>query len=118
MARVLLVDDAAFMRMRCGRLLTENGHEVFEAENGQEGISQYFSIRPDVVLMDITMPVMDGIAALKEIIKRDPDARVVMCSASGQKSMVIESIRSGAKDFVMKPYEPDRILAAIDKLLT
>jgi len=118
LAKVLLVDDAAFMRMRCGRLLSENGHEIFEAENGAEGVKQYEAVKPDVVLMDITMPVMDGIAALKEIMKRDSSARVVMCSAAGQKSMVIEAIKSGAKDFIMKPYEPDRILAAISKLAT
>lgn len=118
MARVLLVDDAAFMRMRCGKLLVENGHEVVEAENGAEGVRQYLSSRPDVVLMDITMPVMDGISALKEIMRQDSGARVVMCSAAGQKSMVIEAIKSGAKDFVMKPYEPERILSTIAKVVT
>lgn len=115
MPKILLVDDAAFMRMRCAKLLTENGYDVAEAENGQEAISKYQSYRPDLVLMDITMPVMDGISATREIKNLDANARVVMVSALGQQTMVIEAIKAGAKDFVVKPFEPDKILATVRK---
>ena len=117
MARILVVDDAAFMRMRCSKLLMENGHDVEEAENGQEAIKKYEITRPDLVLMDITMPVMDGITAVKEIRSRFPEARVVMVSALGQQSMVIEAIKAGARDFVVKPFQPDKILATVSKHL-
>jgi two-component system, chemotaxis family, chemotaxis protein CheY len=118
MARVLIADDAAFMRMMIRNILTQNGHEVVgEAENGQEAVERYGELKPDVTTMDITMPEKDGIAALKEIIAADPAARVVMCSALGQESKVIESIRSGAKDFVVKPFQQDRVLAAVAKAL-
>lgn len=115
--KILLVDDAAFMRMRCAKLLTENGYEVGEAENGQEAISKYQSYQPDLVLMDITMPVMDGITATREIRAFDPNAKVVMVSALGQQTMVIEAIKAGAKDFVVKPFEPDKILATVRKVI-
>jgi two-component system chemotaxis response regulator CheY len=115
--KILLVDDAAFMRMRCSKLLKENGYEVGEAENGQEAINKYRSFRPDLVLMDITMPVMDGIAATKEIKALDPNAKVVMVSALGQQTMVIEAIKAGAKDFVVKPFEPDKILLTVKKFV-
>jgi two-component system, chemotaxis family, chemotaxis protein CheY len=118
MARVLIADDAAFMRMMIRNILTQNGHEVVgEAENGQEAVQRYAELKPDVTTMDITMPEKDGIAALKEIMAADPTARVVMCSALGQESKVIESIRSGAKDFVVKPFQQDRVLAALAKAL-
>jgi two-component system, chemotaxis family, chemotaxis protein CheY len=118
MARVLIADDAAFMRMMIRNILTQNGHEVVgEAENGQEAVERYAELKPDVTTMDITMPEKDGIAALKEIMAADPAARVVMCSALGQESKVIESIRSGAKDFVVKPFQQDRVLAALAKAL-
>ncbi|MDB4896091.1 MAG: cheY [Firmicutes bacterium] len=117
MPKILLVDDAAFMRMRCAKLLTENGYEVAEAENGQEAIQKYQSYRPDLVLMDITMPVMDGIASTREIKTLDPNARIVMVSALGQQTMVIEAIKAGAKDFVVKPFEPDKILATVRKIV-
>lgn len=117
MPKILLVDDAAFMRMRCAKLLVENGYEVNEAENGQEAISKYQAYRPDLVLMDITMPVMDGISATREIKSADPNARVVMVSALGQQTMVIEAIKAGAKDFVVKPFEPDKILATVKKFV-
>ncbi len=117
MAKVLLVDDAAFMRMRTARLLTEQGHEVVEASNGREAVDVYIDQRPDAVLMDITMPEMDGIEALKAIRLLDPDARVAMLTAMGQQSIVIEAIRAGARDFVVKPFEKDRVLAAVHKLL-
>ncbi len=117
MPKILLVDDAAFMRMRCSKLLTEHGFEVAEAENGQEAIAMYQSYQPDLVLMDITMPVMDGITATREIKNIDPDAKVVMVSALGQQTMVIEAIKAGAKDFVVKPFEPEKILATVRKFV-
>ncbi|HLN63344.1 MAG TPA: response regulator [Symbiobacteriaceae bacterium] len=117
MPKILLVDDAAFMRMRCAKLLTENGYEVGEAENGQEAIQKYQTYRPDLVLMDITMPVMDGITATREIKALDTGAKVVMVSALGQQTMVIEAIKAGAKDFVVKPFEPDKILATVKKFV-
>jgi two-component system chemotaxis response regulator CheY len=119
MARVLITDDAAFMRMMIRNILSQNGHEVVgEAANGEQAIEQYAAVKPDVCTMDITMPEMDGIAALKGILAADPDARVVMCSALGQEAKVIESIRAGAKDFIVKPFQQDRVLAAIEKALT
>lgn len=115
MPKILLVDDAAFMRMRCAKLLTENGYEVDEAENGVDAVTKYQSVKPDLVLMDITMPVMDGITAVREIVTRDARAKVVMVSALGQQTMVIESIKAGAKDFVVKPFQPDKILETVKK---
>lgn len=115
MPKILLVDDAAFMRMRCAKLLTENGYEVDEAENGADAVTKYQSVKPDLVLMDITMPVMDGITAVREIVTRDARAKVVMVSALGQQTMVIESIKAGAKDFVVKPFQPDKILETVKK---
>ena len=118
MARVLITDDAAFMRMMIKNILTQNGHEVVgEAENGSQAIEQYASLKPDVCTMDITMPEMDGIEALKGILAADPSARVVMCSALGQEAKVIESIRAGAKDFVVKPFQQDRVLVRDRKAL-
>ena len=118
MARILIADDAAFMRMMIKNILTQNGHEVVgEAENGAEAVERYAELKPDVTTMDITMPEKDGIAALKEIIAADPSAKVVMCSALGQEAKVIESIRSGAKDFVVKPFQQDRVLSAVTKAL-
>lgn len=117
MAKILLVDDADFMRMRSAKLLTENGYSVVEAQNGAEAIEVYLAEKPDVVLMDITMPVMDGITAVREIVKRDPQAKVIMCSALGQQTMVIEAIKAGAKDFIVKPFQPDKILSTLKKHL-
>ncbi len=118
MARVLIADDAAFMRMMIKNILTQNGHEVVaEAENGQQAVDKYLEVRPDVCTMDITMPEKDGLAALKEIVAADPKAKVIMCSALGQEAKVIESIRSGARDFVVKPFQQDRVLAALSKAL-
>jgi len=116
-AKILVVDDAAFMRMRCSKLLTENGYEVVEAENGLDAIAKYKENKPDAVLLDITMPEMDGLTALKEIRKVDPDAKVAMVTAMGQQSMIMDAIKSGAKDFVVKPFQPDRVLAAVKKLV-
>src|SRR3712207_3922349 len=103
MARVLIADDAAFMRMMIKNILSQNGHEVVgEAANGTEAVSKWAELTPDVTTMDITMPEKDGIAALKEILAANPAAKIIMCSALGQEAKVIESIRSGAKDFVVK----------------
>lgn len=117
MARILVVDDAAFMRMRVVKLLAAQGHELEEAENGQEAVHKYEAVRPDLVLMDITMPLMDGIAATRAIKAQDPDARVVMVSALGQQTMVIEAIKAGARDFVVKPFEPEKILQTVERHL-
>jgi two-component system, chemotaxis family, chemotaxis protein CheY len=118
MARILIADDAAFMRMMIKNILTQNGHEVVgEASNGAEAVARYAELQPDVMTMDITMPEKDGIEALKEIIAADPQAKIVMCSALGQETKVIESIRSGAKDFVVKPFQHDRVLSAVTKAL-
>lgn len=117
MPRILVVDDAEFMRLRLSKLLASNGYEVIEAADGQQAVERYRELRPDLVLMDITMPVMDGIAAVKGIKQIDPSATIIMCSALGQQSMVIEAVKAGAKDFVVKPFEPDKILAAIKKHL-
>jgi two-component system chemotaxis response regulator CheY len=117
MARVLIVDDAAFMRVRAARVLEDAGHEVAEAENGIQAVQKYAEWRPDAVLMDITMPEMDGLTALKEIKKLDPQARVAMVTAMGQQGIVMEALKAGARDFVLKPFQPDRVLAALNKLL-
>ena len=114
--RVLVVDDAAFMRMMVKDILSKNGYEVVgEAENGMKALEKYQELKPDLVTMDITMPEMDGIQALKKIKQLDPNASVVMCSAMGQQAMVIESIQSGARDFIVKPFQPDRVLEAVKK---
>lgn len=118
-AKVLIVDDAAFMRMMLKDILTKNGFEVVgEAENGKMAAQMYGELKPDVVTMDITMPEMDGIAAVKEIKGSDPGAKVVMVSAMGQQAMVIEAIRAGAADFIVKPFQPDRVLEALGKALS
>jgi two-component system, chemotaxis family, chemotaxis protein CheY len=117
MARILVVDDAAFMRVRAAKVLEDNGHEVALAENGREAVTKYAQWRPDAVLMDITMPEMDGLAALKEIRKIDPAARVAMVTAMGQQAIVMAALKAGAKDFLLKPFQPDRILATLQKLL-
>ncbi len=117
MAKIMVVDDAAFMRMRCTKLLTEMGHDVSEAANGVEAVEKYQESKPDGVLLDITMPEMDGIATLKKLMEIDPAAKVAMCTAMGQQSMVIDALKSGAKDFVIKPFDADRVRAAVQKLV-
>ena len=118
MPTVLITDDAAFMRMMLKDILTKGGYEVVgEAANGNESITKYKELKPDLVTMDITMPECDGISALKQIMASDPNAKVVMCSAMGQQAMVIESIQSGAKDFIVKPFQPQRVLEAVKKLI-
>ena len=115
---ILICDDAAFMRMMIKDILTKNGYNVAgEAENGVKAIEKFKEISPDLVLMDITMPEMDGIQALKEIKKLDGSATVIMCSAMGQQAMVIESIQSGAKDFIVKPFQADRVIEAVKKAI-
>ena len=119
MARVLVVDDAAFMRKLVTDALTKGGHEVIgEAGNGVEAVSRFQELKPDLVTLDITMPEKDGLAALQDIISLDPGARVIMCSALGQESKVLESIKIGAKDFVVKPFQPDRVIGAVEQALS
>ena len=114
--KVLIVDDAAFMRMMIKDILTKNGYEVVgEAENGQKALEKYQDLNPDLTTMDITMPEMDGITAVREIKKIDPNAKIIMCSAMGQQAMVIEAIQCGARDFIVKPFQPDRVLEAVSK---
>ena len=118
MANIMVVDDAAFMRLMIRNILEEAGHTVVcEAENGREAVDKYKQYRPDLVTLDITMPVMEGLEALGEIRRFDPNAVVIMCSAMGQKPMVIEAIKMGAKDFIVKPVQPDRVLEAVGKAL-
>ncbi|MDW7674615.1 MAG: response regulator [Bacillota bacterium] len=116
--RILVVDDAAFMRMMIKDILSKNGFEIVgEAENGQVAVDKYGDLLPDLVTMDITMPEMDGITAVKTIKKSHPDAKIVMCSAMGQQAMVIDAIQAGAKDFIVKPFQPDRVLEAVRKAI-
>ena len=115
--RVLIVDDAMFMRMMLKDILSKNGYEVVgEAANGKEAIDKYIELRPDLVLLDITMPEMDGIEALKKIKIIEPKAKIIMCSAMGQQNMVIEAIQNGALDFVVKPFQPDRVIESLRKV--
>ena len=115
---ILVCDDAAFMRMMIKDILTKNGYNVAgEAENGAKAVEKYNELKPDLVLMDITMPEKDGIQALKDIKAADAGAKVIMCSAMGQQSMVIEAIQAGAKDFIVKPFQADRVIESIRKIL-
>ncbi len=115
---ILIVDDAAFMRMMIKDILTKNGYNVAgEAENGAKAVEKYNELKPDLVLMDITMPEMDGIQALKKIKEGDGGAMVIMCSAMGQQAMVIEAIQAGAKDFIVKPFQAERVLEAVRKVV-
>ena len=118
MAKILLVDDAAFMRMMLKTTLTKAGYtDLIEAEDGAKAVEIYTAERPDLVFMDITMPNKDGLETLKEIKALDPNATIVMCSAMGQETMVMDSIKSGAKDFIVKPFKPERILSTVKKIL-
>lgn len=115
---ILICDDAAFMRMMIKDILTKNGYNVVgEAENGAKAVEKYAELKPDLCLMDITMPEMDGIQALKKIKESDSSALVIMCSAMGQQAMVIESIQAGAKDFIVKPFQADRVIEAVKKVV-
>lgn len=114
----MVVDDAAFMRLMLKDMLKSHGFEIVaEATNGKEAVHLFKQVRPDLVTMDITMPEMDGIAALTEIKKIDPHAKVIMCSAMGQQKMVIDAIQAGAKDFIVKPFNKDRVIEAVSKFL-
>ncbi|MGI6225615.1 MAG: response regulator [Peptococcales bacterium] len=116
--KILIVDDAAFMRMMIKDILLKNGFVVVgEAENGRVAVEKYKELQPDLVTMDITMPEMDGIQAVKQIKEINGAARIVMCSAMGQQAMVIDAIQAGAKDFIVKPFQPDRVLEAVRKAL-
>ena len=115
---ILICDEAACMRMMIKDILTKNGYNIVgEAENGAKAVEKYAELKPDLVLMDITMPEMDGIEALKKIKAADANASIIMCSAMGQQAMVIESIQSGAKDFIVKPFQADRVLEAVQKVV-
>ncbi|MGM9974019.1 MAG: response regulator [Clostridiaceae bacterium] len=118
MTKVLIVDDAAFMRMMIRDILEKNGFEVVgEASNGIKAVELYKKEKPEVVTMDITMPDMDGIEAVKQIKAFDPDSKIIMCSAMGQQSMVMDAIRAGARDFIVKPFQADRVIEAIRKAI-
>ncbi len=116
--KILVVDDAAFMRMMIKNSLTGQGYvNIVEAADGKEAVDAYNAEKPDLVIMDITMPNMDGLQALQAIKAADPNAKIVMCSAMGQESMVVDAIRYGALDFIVKPFKQDRILQTVEKIL-
>lgn len=117
-SKILIVDDAAFMRMMIKDIVSKNDYEVVgEAQNGLEAIAMYEQFKPDIVTMDITMPEKDGISAVKDIMAIDPKAKIIMCSAMGQQSLVMEAIKAGARDFLVKPFKADRVIQALDKVL-
>lgn len=117
MQKVMVVDDAQFMRVRLTKLLVGHGYEVVEAENGAQAVLTYQAAKPDVVLMDVTMPEKDGLEALADIRAIDPTAKVIMLTALGQESMVVQAVQAGAKDYVVKPFDPDRVMVALQKVL-
>ncbi|RLL45416.1 response regulator [Oceanobacillus piezotolerans] len=118
MARILIVDDAKFMRVTLASMLEKENHEVIgEAINGEEAILLYKQLSPDIVTMDITMPVMNGVDALKTIMEMDPSAKVIVCSAMGQQKVIVEAIEAGAKDFIVKPFDEQRVLKTIEYIL-
>ena len=118
MPTVLIVDDALFMRTTLKKVLTEAGFTVVgEAENGAVAVARYQELRPDAVMMDITMPVMDGLTALKKIRELAPDAVVIMCTALGQESSVMDAVKSGAKDYIIKPFKPEKVAEALRKAI-
>lgn len=117
-ARILIVDDAIFMRSMLKDIFKKNNFEVAgEAENGLEAVKKYKELRPDLTTMDIVMPEMNGIEAVREIMKFDPDAKVLMCSALGQEALVTESIEAGARDFIIKPFSPKMVLEVVNQIL-
>ena len=118
MAKILVVDDAAFMRKVIRDTLTKNGYtDITEAVDGRDAVEKYFEIHPDLVLMDITMPNMDGLEALKAIRSKDSNANIVMCSAMGQEAMVVEAVQAGIKDFIVKPFKDDRLMKTVNSIL-
>ena len=114
---VLVVDDAVVMRMMIKNILTKNGYAVVVAESGFDAVEKYKSARPDAVTMDMVMPDMDGIAAVKQIVAMDPTARIVMCTSMGQQQLVVEAVQAGAKSFITKPFQPPKILETLEKVL-
>jgi two-component system chemotaxis response regulator CheY len=117
-ANILIADDLSFMRMIQKEILTERGYTVVgEAADGVEAVEKFKTLRPDLVLLDITMPNMNGLEAMRNIFSIDPKAKVIMCSALGQQNLIVEAIRAGVKDFIVKPFKPERILSAIEKAL-
>lgn len=117
-ARIMIVDDAAFPRIMLKEILVNAGHQVVsEAVNGEQAVEKYRALRPDVVTMDLTMPVMAGVDAVKEIRRIDPNARIVICSAMGERNLIIEAFQNGAKDFVTKPFQSSRVLEAVDRAI-
>ena len=117
MCKIMVVDDAQFTRLRLSKLLVGQGYDVVEAENGEQALHVYQSANPDAVLMDITMPEKDGLEALVEIRGFDPKARVIILTALGQESMVVRAVQAGAQDYVVKPFDPDRVMTALRKVL-
>ncbi len=117
MAKILIADDAPSMRMRCSKLLSDDGHEVIEAADGAEALEKFIECRPDGVLLDITMPKMDGLLALKAIKRIDPDAKVAMVTAMGQPVYVMNALKAGARDFIVKPFDGARVVEAVNKLI-
>jgi two-component system, chemotaxis family, chemotaxis protein CheY len=116
--RILVTDDALFMRVTLKNILTKGGYEVVgEASNGRESVDLYQQTQPDLVTMDITMPEMDGITAVREIRKKYPEANIIMCTAMGQKNMVMEAVSAGAKDFIVKPFQPEKVIEAVQKII-
>jgi two-component system chemotaxis response regulator CheY len=114
---ILVVDDAAFMRMMIRDILTKEGYTIHEAVNGRDAVEKYGAIKPDLITMDITMPELDGISALRAIRASDPDARVLMVSAMGQQKMIVEALEAGALDFLVKPFQPTKVLETVKKCL-
>ncbi|MBB5323559.1 two-component system chemotaxis response regulator CheY [Anoxybacillus tepidamans] len=118
MAKILIVDDAKFIRMTLSNILRKVNHEIVgEGENGKEAVELYRTLKPDIVMLDITMPVMNGIEAVKAIKQIDPKAKIIMCSAMGQQKMVVEAIEAGAIDFIVKPFEESRVMEAVARAL-
>lgn len=113
----MIVDDAAFMRLNLKNILKDSYEIIGEAKNGQEAVEMYQELTPDIVTMDITMPVMDGLEAIRNIKTIDPDSKIIVCSAMGQQKMIIEAIEAGAKDFIVKPFKEERVIAAIKKFI-
>jgi two-component system, chemotaxis family, chemotaxis protein CheY len=119
MAKVLIVDDAKFMRMTLSNILKKANHEIVgEGENGKEAVELYRALRPDVVTLDITMPIMNGLEAVKTIKQEDPNAKIIICSAMGQQKMVVEAIEAGALDFIVKPFDEPRVIDAVNRVLS
>ncbi len=117
MAKILIVDDAAFVRLNMKRMLASAGHVLIEADNGHHAVETYKKQKPDLVMMDITMPELDGISAVREIRQFDPHAKVIMCSSMGQQNKIVDAIQAGATDFIVKPYKEAQVMDAINKAL-